>query len=126
MTTELDHLFEEFQRRRWKMYRWGPADDPALLAWVYDHGAFVDVVILRRDRVASGYRLPTIPSTDPFRPDAVVYQHHASAVYTLRAMLALPPPGTQGAPFRPEAPWDACVIPADLPAPVVIRPLGAR
>jgi hypothetical protein len=62
---------------------------------------------------------------EAFNPEMVVYQYHQSPLWSLRAILALPVPGSPEAPTRLERPkHPECFISDDLPTPVVIRPLG--
>ena len=132
MRTEADQWIEELRRRHWVMVRWGPTHDPALIAWVHDFGTCADVILLRtwgEDRTqsvngATGYRTPSLPGAEIFNPEVVIFQYHSTAVRTLRAMLALPAPGTAGAPDHMEQPQPPCRLPRHLPTPEVIRPLG--
>ena len=122
----LDELLTELRLRRWTLYRWGRADDPELVAATFDWGSCADVLVLRRDETASGHRTLTFEGADPLRPAAVLFQYHAVALWTLRAMLALPPPGHPGAPADVQTPHRLCGVPDGLPRPLVIRPLRMR
>lgn len=126
MTTQvmaLDELLTELRLRRWTLFRWGEADDPALVAAVFKWNSSADVIILRRNRTATGYRVPTRDDTEILAPRIVSFQYHGPPLWTLRAILALTEPGP-GDTYA-EMPHRDCRIPAGLPKPVVIRPLGA-
>jgi hypothetical protein len=121
----LDDLLGELRRRRWTLVRWGEPDRPALLAAAFTWVAYWDVLILRSEEQASGYRAPRAEGLEAFNPEMVVYQYHQSPLWSLRAILALPVPGSPEAPTRLERPkHPECFISDDLPTPVVIRPLG--
>jgi hypothetical protein len=130
--TELGELLDALRRCRWVQYRWGPQNQPELVAWVFVHAASADVILLRGEgedatqsvNGATGYRKPLLPADGPWDPEVVVYQYHSTAVRTLRAMLALPAPDAPGAPTHVQPPTPDCALPADLPSPTVIRPLG--
>lgn len=121
---EIDELLVELRRRHWTLVRWGDEKDPALLAAVLKWDTCVDVLIMRNSEQATAYRVPAT-SDDVFNPEVVSYQYHASPLWTLRAILALPAPGRIGAPYRIERPkYPECFIPENLPRPVLIRPLS--
>lgn len=124
--TEVDYLLEELRRRHWTMLRWGPADRPELVAWMFDHGQHTDVVILWSEDRAIGYRAPSVPGETPLDPVVVQYEYHSSALYVLRAMLSLPEPGAQGAPATTHVPRPDSRVPRDLPRPMVVRPLAGH
>jgi hypothetical protein len=128
MLTETAQLITELRRRRWTQYRWGPPHQLVLVAWTYIHNPpdFADVILLRGEDAAIGYRKPLLPNAGPWSPDVVMYQYHSGVVRTLRAMLALPRPGQAGAPTHLEVPAAGCALPPDLPSPTVINPLGVR
>ena len=123
----LDELLTELRLRRWTLVRWGEPDRPALLAAAFTWVEYWDVLILRSEEHASGYRAPRTEGAEAFNPELVVYQYHQSPLWALRAMLALPVPGSAEAPTLMERPkYPECFIPDNLPQPVVIRPLGVR
>lgn len=120
----LDELLVELRRRHWTLIRWGNPRAPELLAATFEWDTCADVLILRAENDASAYRAPSWPEADLFAPEKVSYQYHASALWTLRAILSLPRPGTPGAPLAIETPHAKCRVPSGLPQPVVIRPLS--
>lgn len=120
----LDDLLRELRLRGWTLYRWGPADDPSLVVAAHAWENYADVVILRPDETASGYRVPTDEDADSFRPAAVSFQYHSEALWVLRAMLSLDPPRHPGGPAVLQTPHKSCVLPDDLPQPLTIRPLS--
>ncbi|OLF09609.1 hypothetical protein BU204_33020 [Actinophytocola xanthii] len=123
---ELDFLIEELRRRHWTLYLWGPRGNPEHFAAVFRWpGNYVDVLLLREDGSATAYRTLYFDERNMFRPEIVAWQfHHANAYWTFRAVYALPDPGTPGVVLQPEVPIRRCLLPAGLPSPVVIRPLG--
>ncbi|ASU80020.1 hypothetical protein CDG81_19090 [Actinopolyspora erythraea] len=121
---ELKDLLNELRRRHWTLIRWGPEDGPCLMAAMFKWQACADVLILRDEHQATGYRVPTMDDSGVFNPDRVSYQYHASPLWTLRAILGLPEPGQPGSPMALETPASACFVSEDLPKPVLIRPLG--
>jgi hypothetical protein len=123
---ELEDLLSELRRRRWTLLRWGPKDAPDLVAALFSWDACTDVLILRNANYATGYRVPTDRDAEVFNPWAVLYQYHNNPLWTLRAMLSLPAPGTPDAPHAMEVPKrPECFIPDNLPKPILIRPLSA-
>jgi hypothetical protein len=125
-SSDLDLLLTELRRRHWTLYLWGPRDDPEHFAAVFKWpGGDVDVLILREDGSASAYRTIYFDETEMFRPDLVIWQrHYPSAYRTLREVFSLPEPGAAGTRFEPEVPDARCLLPANLPASLAIRPLG--
>jgi hypothetical protein len=119
---KLDELLTELRLRRWTLFRWGSEDDPALVAAVFKWNSSADVIILRRNRTATGYRVPTREDSEIFRPRIVSFQYHGPPLWTLRAVLTLPEPGPGE--LHAETPHRDCRIPTELPKPIVIRPLG--
>jgi hypothetical protein len=119
---ELDDLLAELRRRRWTLIRWGPADAPDLVAAFFRWDTCADVLILRTEDDATGYRVPTGDDAEMFNPRVISYQYHNNPLWTLRAMLSLPAPTAPYAMETPKRP--ECVIPGNLAAPVVIRPLA--
>lgn len=122
-TPELKDLLNELRRRKWTLIRWGPERLPQLMAGMYRWQACADVLILRDESHATGYRVPTMDDTGVFNPERVTYQYHAPPLWALRAILGLPEPGEPEAPMAIEAPDTPCYLPEDLPQPVLIRPL---
>ncbi|GAB3484412.1 hypothetical protein [Amycolatopsis cihanbeyliensis] len=120
----LDDLLTELRRRQWTLLRWGPPDAPRLLAAMLHRETCADVLILRSEQDASAFRAPVWRGSDPLAPEKVSYQYHANALWTLRAILTLPAPGSPGAPVTIETPHPRCRIGDHLPRPVLIRPLS--
>ncbi|WP_216204472.1 hypothetical protein [Amycolatopsis aidingensis] len=120
----LDDLLTELRRRQWTLLRWGPLDAPRLLAAMLHWDTCADVLILRSEQDASAFRAPVWRGSNPLAPEKVSYQYHAGALWTLRAILSLPAPGTAGAPVTIESPHANCRIGEGLPRPVLIRPLS--
>lgn len=121
----LDDALDEIRRRKWTMHYFGKdARRPVLIAatrrWP-DYG-YADVLILRAEEDATAYRVLVGPDDDPLTPHVIVYFYQQSAVWTLRAILALPPPGHLEAPRFRMAPPVSCFIPAELERPRTIRP----
>lgn len=117
----LDELLTELRVRRWTLFRWGHEHDPALVAAVYKWNSSADVIILRRERTATGYRVPTRDDSEIFRPPMVSFQYHGPPLWVLRAILTLDEPGPGE--LHVELPHRDCRIPDGLPKPAVIRPL---
>lgn len=121
-------LITELRHRGFWLYQWGRSDDPALLAMVRRwSGREIDVILLREDASASGYRTLYFDEQSIFRPEVVSWQyHHKDARWVFRAVYALPEPDKPGAPVHAEVPRPGCRIPDDLPEPLAVRPLGGR
>ncbi|OLF15221.1 hypothetical protein BU204_23100 [Actinophytocola xanthii] len=123
----LDDLLRELRYRRWTLYRWGEAEDPALLAGVFRWctARQVDVLLLRRNGSGNAYRAPLFRERDLFTPPTVLWEYYCeSALWTLRAIMSLPAPSDPSAPMLMYPPCGECRLPGDLPTPTVIRPLG--
>ncbi|MBB5159698.1 hypothetical protein [Saccharopolyspora phatthalungensis] len=121
-SSEIDLLLTELRRTVWGLWVFGPKHGPDVVAAVHRWQTCADVVILRGEDDATAYRTPTMLGSDVFVPDLVSWQYHSSAVWTLRAALALPPPGHAQAPIAVLKPDLLCFLPADLGQPVTIRP----
>lgn len=121
---DLDDLLTELRRRHWTLLRWGDAKAPYLVAAIYQWDTCTDVLVLRSEHDATAFRGLTWPESNVFAPEKVSYQYHACAVWTLRAILALPAPGSLGCPASIETPHAKCFIPPHLPRPIMIRPLS--
>lgn len=100
--TELDALLEMAGRRGylWHMFR-TDRHGPEVLAGVCQHQHCADVFVLFGADSARAYRMPTGPDTDLFAPTGVYWWYGASPVWTLRALLTLPPPDDLGTLVRP-------------------------
>ncbi|GAB3458289.1 hypothetical protein [Actinophytocola sediminis] len=122
-----DDLLTELRIRSFTLFRWGPTEDPAMLAGVYRWSAErqADVLLLRPDQSATAYRAPVFDDRDIFAPQTVLWEYHCeNALWTLRALLTLPVAGDRQAPQVMYPARGKCAVPGDLPSPVVFRPLG--
>ncbi|MEV0051127.1 hypothetical protein AB0H34_11595 [Saccharopolyspora shandongensis] len=116
-------MLTELRRNAWGLWVFGPKHGPDVVAAVLRWRTCADVVILRGEDDATAYRTPTLPGSDVFAPVLVSWHYHSSAVWTLRAVLGLPPPGHAQAPIAVLKPDPLCFQPADLGRPVTVRPL---
>lgn len=123
---ELHALLSELRRRGWTLVLWGPQHAPELMGAVLRWQYVTDVLLIRNVCDATGYRVPTHRESDViFNPDVVLYQYHQSPLWTLRAMLALPPPGTPNAPTEEETPKSPeCFLQEGLSHAMHTRPLS--
>ncbi|RKT85583.1 hypothetical protein SAMN05421805_11816 [Saccharopolyspora antimicrobica] len=124
-SSEIDLLLTELGSNEWTVWVFGPKHGPGIVAAVHRWQTCADVVILRGetgDNDATAFRTPTMLGSDPFVPVLVSWQYHSSAVWTLRAVLALPEPGHPDAPIAVLRPDRLCFLPDDLGRPVTIRP----
>lgn len=119
---DVDTLLGELRRRRWAVHIFGLREAPELVGAVLRWNTCADVVLLRAEDDASAYRTPSVTDKDVFAPDLVVWQYHAAAAWTLRAVLTIEPPGTPGAPMAIEHPAGRCAVPQRLRRPMMIRP----
>lgn len=120
-----DDALDEIRRRKWTMHYFGPGrDNLNLIAAVFRWRGheYADVLILRSDDDATAYRAVVGPNDDPLKPNSIVYFYQAEAMWTLRAILSIAPPGHRAAPNDRMAPKAACFIPAELERPHTIRP----
>ncbi|MGI8313348.1 hypothetical protein [Saccharopolyspora hattusasensis] len=124
LSLELKDLLSELRRRNWTLIRWGPEDSPQLWAAMFKWLDCADVFILRSEAKANAYRVPTPDGDGIFNPGRVFYQYHASPLWTLRAILALPEPRHPEAPTGIEGAAPECLLPERLSKPVVLRPLS--
>ncbi|KAA5825465.1 hypothetical protein F1721_33050 [Saccharopolyspora hirsuta] len=124
-SSEIDLLLTELNSEAWAVWVYGPKRGPSILAAVRRWRTCADVVILRGEdgeNDATAFRTPTMPGSDPFVPFLVSWQYHSSAVWTLRAVLALPAPGHPEAPLAVLRPDPLCFLPSDVGRPVSYRP----
>lgn len=108
MKDEVDALLETAGRRGFAIHELRN-DDHGLeaLAAVLEFGTCADVVILIDEGHACAYRTPTAAGIDPLSPTKVLWSYTACPVWTLRALLTLPPPG------HPDAPAELVDMPGD-------------
>lgn len=120
--SDLDELLVELRLRHWMLHFFGPRGDLRAIGAVYQWETCADILILRTEDDASAFRVPTFPDTDVFEPAMVSWQYHASAMWTLRAVLTLEAPGTPGAPLGVLRPAKCCTVPVAERMPVTIHP----
>lgn len=103
------------------MWVFGPKDGPDVVAAVRRWQTCADVVILRGEDDTTAYRTSTMSGSDVFLPELVSWQYHSSAVWALRAALALPAPGHPKAPIALLKPDPLCFLPPGLGRPITYR-----
>jgi hypothetical protein len=101
---EVDHWLDELRRQRWTMVYLPNREDPQVVTAVLRWPDCVDVVALFSDADALAFRAPADPRDDPFRPTSTTWVYAGVPVWTIRAALALPEPGTPGEPRFEQAP----------------------
>lgn len=124
-TNEIDALLAKLSRSMWALWVFGPKHGPDIVAAVRRWPTCADVVILRGEtggNDATAFRTPAMLGTDPFMPELVSWQYHSSAVWTLRAVLALPAPGHPEAPIAVLRPDPLCFLPSSPERPIAYRP----
>jgi hypothetical protein len=124
---ELDVLLERLGKRGYLFHAFrNDQHGPEVLAAVLDVGGTADVLILFDEDHAVAYRTPTGPGVDTFAPTHIYWWYASSAVWTLRAVLTLAPPGhPDAAGVLLDAPPDLG-LPAAGRMPVRIRAPGWR
>lgn len=97
---ELDALLERAGKTGflWHMFR-VDQHGPEVLAGVYRWGGCADVIVLSGEQSAHAYRTPTDTATDVFAPREVLWWYSHRPVWTLRALLTVPPPNHPNAPI---------------------------
>jgi hypothetical protein len=118
----LEDLLDELRRRRWTLYIYGPKVAPELVAAVFNWNGCADVLLLRSEKDATAYRVPSSPGAEVFNPSVVAWQYHSSALWTLRAILTLDPPGHRCAPTQVLVPDGRCFLPEERRRQMTIRP----
>lgn len=101
---ELDRWLEELRRQRWTMIYLPNREDPQVVTAIRRWPGCVDVVALFSDTDALAFRAPADPRDDPFRPTSTTWVYAGVPVWTIRAALALPEPGTPGEPYFMQPP----------------------
>ena len=98
---ELDLLVEQLGMQRFTNHEMGIARDgrPNVLGFVrvWSNGV-ADVVVIFDEAAACAWRTATRQDGDVFAPDLVSWSYAHTPVWTLRAMLSMPPPGHPGEP----------------------------
>ena len=92
---ELDLYLRELGEQRFVNHEMGvDRSGPNVVGFVREwSGGTADVVVLYDHRRACAWRTETGPGADVFAPELVSWFYQHVPVWTLRAMLALPPPG---------------------------------
>ncbi|MEB3367240.1 hypothetical protein [Saccharopolyspora mangrovi] len=124
--SEVDALLDEMRQHGWESYVFGPRDAPHAVGLAYRRKTCADVLILHAEDDATAYRMPLPPNADLFAPGTVSWHYHATAEWTIRAMLALPEPGSPDAPLAMLTPPPDCGVPAELRRTTTIRPNPRR
>ncbi|MFD1044213.1 hypothetical protein ACFQ1S_00680 [Kibdelosporangium lantanae] len=96
---DLDEMLRALSKLNWGTYAFPDRENPVALAYVYDHGQYTDVIILRGETDLTAYRTPS-QNPDILAPGTVVWLWAGDPVMGVRTMLALPP----GAPNEPHKP----------------------
>lgn len=94
---------EVMRHQRWTFAYHPNRENVQALAALHEfrsHGT-VDVAIITSPTYAVAYRGVLTASSDPFAPDFILWAYSDSPVHVLRAALAMPAPGLQGAPTVP-------------------------
>lgn len=124
-TDDVSELLASLVRqRRWMAHFYGGRKDPRIIAFTYVwHGSScADVVLIHDEHKAAAYRTPVDVGTDPLRPELVCWSYEGPALWTMRAVLTIPPPTDPQAPFKLYAPTALCRLPDNEVRPLVIRP----
>ncbi|WP_233576080.1 hypothetical protein [Saccharopolyspora rhizosphaerae] len=117
----LDALLQQMRRDGWESYVFGPRDAPHAVSVVHRWTTCADVLVLRAEDDATAYRTPLRPDADLFAPTTVSWHYHATAEWTVRAVLDLAEPGTPGSPMAVLTPPPDCGVPAGLRRTTTIR-----
>lgn len=116
MTDELEELLTLLGKHRFTMHEFQPdRDGPEVLAAIREFRACADVVVMLDQQRACAWRTPRRPDLDLLAPTHVFWVYAANPVWTLRALLTLPPPG------HPDAPADLIGAPDGLGLPTQNR-----
>ena len=125
VTGELAALIEEVGKRGFMLHAFRvDQHGPEILAAVLTVDGCADVVILLGKERACAYRTPTGPGFDVFAPTQVYWSYASSPVWTLRALLTLPPHGHPAAPRRLTDAPRGLGLPAEGRLPVRLRKRG--
>lgn len=111
---EFDLLVEQLGKQRFVNHEMGLAHDgrPNVLGFVRDWGSGIaDVVVIVDEAHACAWRTAIGPDVDVFAPDRVSWSYAHTPVWTLRALLTMPPPGHPAEPFQPMPLPTGCKIP---------------
>jgi hypothetical protein len=113
---ELAELLTLLGKHRFVMHEFqSDRDGPVIVAAIREFRACADVVVLVDEQRASAWRTPRGDGLDVLAPAQVLWIYAANPLWTLRALLTLPPPG------HPDAPTDAIVAPVGLGLPIQDR-----
>ncbi|GGS24918.1 MULTISPECIES: hypothetical protein [Actinokineospora] len=120
-TQDIDYWLDRLRERRWLLhFHERRSEIGAVLTWP---GVW-DVLVLVAEQHSLAYRTPRAPDLDPFDPEYIVDCYAGPAVWTIRWIMTLPPPGPVFPPLRP-VPADFS-IPRNLRRPTIIRPIRHR
>jgi len=98
-SSELDMLLGRLSRRRFQFQALRPdPHGPEVLTAVRKWENYTDVMIMFSEEYALAYRAPISPEADVFSPEWVLWWYAHKAVWTLRALFTLAPPGHPDAP----------------------------
>jgi hypothetical protein len=125
LAVDLEDWLTELRRRHWTLHLGG--GDPRHPDWLAAHFAWdncADVVILRGEDSAVAFRAPAGPDTDLLAPAWVTWVYSHNAIWTLRAVLTIEPPGSPVEPVHLIPAPATCHIPPHGRRPVTIRPLA--
>lgn len=112
---EFDFLVEMLGQQRFVNHEMGLAHDgrPNILGFVRFWGnGIADVVVLFDEQAACAWRTATGHDVDVFAPELVSWSYAHTPVWTLRAMLSLPPPGHPDEPVAVMSLPSGCKVPA--------------
>lgn len=97
--TELTELIDQLGRRHYLFQAFRTnRDGPEVLSAVRNSGGVADVLIMFSEDRAVAYRVPIGSKVDVYAPRRVLWWYSHTAVWTLRALLTLAPPGHPDAP----------------------------
>ena len=106
-------------------YRLDRDGQPEIVAATLRRGAYADVLILHGVTRAYAFRTPAGDGQDVLDPSQVYWDIAAKPVRAIKALLALPAPGTSAAPRVLYAPQSGLCLPAEQRgAPLSVRRRG--
>lgn len=122
--SDTDYWLEQLRHQHWSLYFLGPERHrPEAMAAARTRNRAVDVILIHGEDYAVAWRAPLFtPDTNPFVPERVTWWYAATTNRTLRAVLALDPPGHERHPIRLESAPTHCQIPAQYRRDLTFRP----
>jgi hypothetical protein len=122
--SDVDYWLEQLRHRRWSLYFFGPERHrPQAMAAAFMWGPAADVILIHSEDFAVSWRAPLLtPDTNAFAPGQVTWWYAATTNRTLRAALALDPPGHERHPIKLEPAPPQCHIPAEYRTQLTFRP----